>query len=95
MLSERNTDSCLGSLDNIMKQLQTQDKFAFSQMLNQVMTGAMKMKNQATIAAVDRVSQERAFSICVFRLSLFVRDRLGRDVYTPPPLDQSYRWTVI
>ena len=37
-----------------MKQLQTQDRFAFSQMLEKVMTGAMKIKNTATVAAIDR-----------------------------------------
>ena len=42
-------DSCQSSLDNVMKQLQTQDRFAFSQMLEKVMTGAMKVKNAATI----------------------------------------------
>lgn len=72
MLSERNTDSCLGSLDNIMKTLQTQDRFAFSQMLNKIMAGAMKMKNSATIAAVDRVrsvSTRRVFFFSCSRAS--------------------------
>ena len=54
MLSDRGTDSALGSLDHVMKQLQSQDRFAFSQMLNKVMTGAMKIKNSATAAQIDR-----------------------------------------
>jgi hypothetical protein len=58
MLADRGTESCMGSLDNIMKQLQTQDRFAFSQMLNKVMSGAMKIKNTATIAQVDREREE-------------------------------------
>ena len=53
-------DSCQGSLDNIMKQLQTQDRFAFSQMLEKVMAGAMKVRNSATIAQIDMHSSNDA-----------------------------------
>ena len=58
MLAERGDESCLGSLDHVMKQLQTQDGFAFAQMMEKVMAGAAKMEHLEGHGAKD--AQDKA-----------------------------------